>query len=321
MVKNNMTDPVTNVEIEDVLSSIRRLVSENTRTAAPGRNASQAPEPVSEEVPQARPVEDNMLVLTPALRVAESDGEHPETADDEVQADLEHAIHDTFLEALDEAAEEAAQDAFEEIADVDDDQDDALTSMNEPTEPEDEPVSADAGESLEGRIAELEAAVAARQDQWEPDGVGDDDYAGVQVDAMTWEDHDEIGTDRDWLDAEDAEVIQPEPEPEFEPEPESEPEVASAHDDTNQAVDSDWAEPDDSDEISVEDAWDEAKEPESDVDLMADDSILDEEALREMVAEIVRQELQGSLGERITRNVRKLVRREIHRALAAQELD
>lgn len=48
---------------------------------------------------------------------------------------------------------------------------------------------------------------------------------------------------------------------------------------------------------------------------------LDEEKLREMVAEIVREELQGVLGERITRNVRKLVRREISRALAARELD
>ncbi|MEL7166241.1 MAG: hypothetical protein AAGL96_12290 [Pseudomonadota bacterium] len=51
------------------------------------------------------------------------------------------------------------------------------------------------------------------------------------------------------------------------------------------------------------------------------EDILDEEALRELVAEIVRQELQGALGERITRNVRKLVRREIHRAFAAQDLD
>lgn len=52
-----------------------------------------------------------------------------------------------------------------------------------------------------------------------------------------------------------------------------------------------------------------------------DEALLDEEALREMVSEIVRQELQGALGERITRNVRKLVRREIHRALASQELE
>jgi len=51
-----------------------------------------------------------------------------------------------------------------------------------------------------------------------------------------------------------------------------------------------------------------------------EDAILDEDALRELVADIVRQELQGALGERITRNVRKLVRREIHRALTRHEL-
>ncbi|MCJ7871502.1 hypothetical protein [Phaeobacter sp. J2-8] len=48
---------------------------------------------------------------------------------------------------------------------------------------------------------------------------------------------------------------------------------------------------------------------------------IDEDTLRTMVAEIVRSELQGALGERITRNVRRLVRREIHRALANQDLD
>ncbi|MEM7472965.1 MAG: hypothetical protein AAF340_16575 [Pseudomonadota bacterium] len=52
-----------------------------------------------------------------------------------------------------------------------------------------------------------------------------------------------------------------------------------------------------------------------------DEDVLDEEALREMVAEIVREELTGALGERITRNVRKLVRREINRALTAQDLE
>lgn len=56
-------------------------------------------------------------------------------------------------------------------------------------------------------------------------------------------------------------------------------------------------------------------------DGFAEDHVLDEDTLREIVAEVVRAELQGALGERITRNMRKLVRREIHRALAAQELD
>jgi cell pole-organizing protein PopZ len=52
-----------------------------------------------------------------------------------------------------------------------------------------------------------------------------------------------------------------------------------------------------------------------------EDSLIDEEALRELVSEIIRQELQGTLGERITRSVRKLVRREIARALAGRDLE
>lgn len=48
---------------------------------------------------------------------------------------------------------------------------------------------------------------------------------------------------------------------------------------------------------------------------------LSEEALQGMVADIVRRELQGALGERITRNVRKLVRREIHRVMMNQDFD
>ncbi len=53
----------------------------------------------------------------------------------------------------------------------------------------------------------------------------------------------------------------------------------------------------------------------------ADDLVIDADALRDLVAEIIRQELQGPLGERITRNVRKLVRREIARALDTQAMD
>lgn len=49
--------------------------------------------------------------------------------------------------------------------------------------------------------------------------------------------------------------------------------------------------------------------------------VLDEETLREIVAEVVRQELQGVLGQRITRNVRKMVRREIRLARAAEGLE
>jgi hypothetical protein len=60
--------------------------------------------------------------------------------------------------------------------------------------------------------------------------------------------------------------------------------------------------------------------PTDDVDV-PDTTILDEDTLRRIVAEVVREELQGALGERITRNIRKLVRREIRLVLASDEAD
>ena len=45
----------------------------------------------------------------------------------------------------------------------------------------------------------------------------------------------------------------------------------------------------------------------------------DPEALRLLVAEIVREELHGVMGERVTRNMRKMVRNEVARAIASRE--
>ncbi|MDF1856248.1 hypothetical protein [Pseudooceanicola sp.] len=71
-------------------------------------------------------------------------------------------------------------------------------------------------------------------------------------------------------------------------------------------------------EIDAQVLW---TDPDEDAGLAIDaTSMIDEDILRDMVAEIVRQELQGALGERITRNVRKLVRREIQRSLTAHDL-
>ncbi|MEM6940195.1 MAG: hypothetical protein AAF943_16590 [Pseudomonadota bacterium] len=77
-----------------------------------------------------------------------------------------------------------------------------------------------------------------------------------------------------------------------------------------------WPEP-----VSAVTLFDEPAEGQNDASAVQEAPLLDETALREIVSEIVRSDLQGALGERITRNVRKLVRREINRALAAQELD
>ena len=54
-----MSDPVTQFEIEDVLSSIRRLVSDDKKPD--GDNSA----------PSQSPAKSDRLVLTPALRVAE----------------------------------------------------------------------------------------------------------------------------------------------------------------------------------------------------------------------------------------------------------
>jgi hypothetical protein len=65
----------------------------------------------------------------------------------------------------------------------------------------------------------------------------------------------------------------------------------------------------------------EDEEEDGGFDIFADDRLPDPDALRDLVAEIVRQELQSDLGQRVTRNIRKLVRREIRRALAARDFD
>ncbi len=59
------------------------------------------------------------------------------------------------------------------------------------------------------------------------------------------------------------------------------------------------------------------------VDLFSqdDEAVIDMEMLRDLISDVIREELQGPLGERITRNVRKLVRQEIARALEAQKFE
>jgi len=48
---------------------------------------------------------------------------------------------------------------------------------------------------------------------------------------------------------------------------------------------------------------------------------LDAADIRPLISTLIREELQGDLGERITRNVRKLVRQEIQRALTVREVE
>ena len=327
-----MSDPVSQAEIEDVLSSIRRLVSDDGRSSGPA-----APAAVQAEA-------GSRLVLTPALRVHDGGAGKPDVAAPETRNDAETAA----LPASDHGSEpeaEAEGEATVGASDPGGAHSDASVSLPlqakqveptqdlQPTHPTEERprehpsevvgtddtapwrdpeatlyqvaaelgaevptdpalVADDAEDSLEEsadskrvsavvqKIAELEAKVAQKADHWEPDGMSTDPYSGSSVETLEWQDHHE----------------------------------EEGLDDTPAAATSESLSIE-AGSVAQEAATDEVMEQ-----LASDESVLDEDSLRELVADIVRAELQGALGERITRNVRKLVRREIHRALTAQDL-
>ncbi len=290
-----MSEAVTNAEIEDVLSSIRRLVSENAPTE--GQSA----------------VVDNTvekLVLTPAFRVHEAEPvNEPVTLD--VRKDHSQQDAGDIAEAEQVIVAEAPVilDApiDPEAAAVRDD-----TVPGDPARGDIEPADTDLGdieppmdaaamaaaweaectasETLEDRIAELEAAVEDTADDWEPDGSEDEAETPQTVvfEHASWtapaaEAVEEAMVEEVMVDevAEDAPFVETMPE-----EPLDEAPEAAIFDD------------DDSEE-----------------------AVIDEDALRELVARLVREELQGTVGERITRNVRRLVRREIQRALTLKDFE
>jgi hypothetical protein len=146
---------------------------------------------------------------------------------------------------------------------------------------------------LELRIAELEKAVGGVSGEWEPDGseAVDEETPLRFVFAAP---HDEA----------------PEPGP---AQREEAAPVAGRVDEATEDLGGVPEMPEIASEV--------ARRDETDIVQVFDGVEIDEEHLREIVAQMVRAELQGELGERITRNVRKLVRREIHQALLTRNLD
>ena len=271
-----MSDIVTNAEVEDVLSSIRRLVGDNKR-----------PVEMSESGLGA-----DRLVLTPQLRVSAQDVLLLQPEDAVTPAEDWYEFEEPPLPEPSDVLTNDYQDVGDEkgSAEPDFEPSEELPTEAQNTDTfEDEDIASEPDEptieisekrqdffALSAKIAALETAIAKTADQWEPDGDARDAYAGTRAPSMTWQ------ADVD-LDAKGKPLqkhVLAEPE-------QTQPETVQTQ--------------------SLEEALDE--------------QIIDEDMLRELVADIVRSELQGDLGERITRNVRKLVRREIHRALAAQSLD
>lgn len=374
-----MSNSVTNVEIEDVLSSIRRLVSDDAapkrapdaqsdddRAQQMGRLVLTPAQRVMDDMPQEEAAaEPQPILLTEAFKPSE-DVEHSEhqaddTADqdvaydDEGQADepaeasvISDIIQEELAAALseidaqrgddsdeedhseefedtsdsdewleDRAETEAAEVLFENVADDsaeeeteaeaklddawedDEPQDEisiedvlnALPSQDTSEPEQDADVTSEdveRAQSLEEKIAELEAMVSSRDSGWATDIEDEGENAAYERqfgESLPWEDA--SFSSRPMAAFENASVeeaaamsAEPMPKPEAE-------QVAEA---------------------------DGPSDPEM-------GAYIDEEMLRSMVTEIVRQELQGKLGERITRSVRKLVRQEIHRALMSQEFE
>lgn len=291
-----MSDPVTNVEIEDVLSSIRRLVSS-------GNKADDAREPAK----NTQPPHPEKFVLTPALRVT----------DDEqlVESPASAPSGDDWMSGNSEAS-------FEEEPTLVLNMSDASTEQ-----------SLSHRDSLEATIAELEAAVTAQPDEWEPDG--SEIHSVPTWETVSYPTLDDV-EDAVAVDVEDTIAVEEEAqfvkqdatvdyifrEVEEEPAIDDFSRIGLSFEPLHSVGE---VEKVDEDEDYGDDL---APDPpvsgtDEDIDayLFANEGGVDEEMLRQMVMEIVRSELQGKMGERITRNVRKMVRREIHRVLTSQDFD
>ena len=323
-----MADMVSNNDIEDVLSSIRRLVSVD----AGGSDRLVFKE--DENAPQTSV--EGRFVLTEAYRVPEneSDTTQSEIHDDSESLHVETATEHTpaiparrvlrllpdngeldldqiknleseeigvsdpdwnsaalffSSRAIDSTTETGELE--EHIVDKHDADADQVEDYQQPplsSELRDQPVDFQSYRALEQTIAELEEAVGAQPDEWEPDGSNIDAEIPDRIVHFS--------------PSHDIEPVQEDPK--------------------QDPVDTSVLTLGPADAVPQEDVL--AHE------YIAEDSgqteipsagLLDEETLHELVTEIVRQELQGALGERITRNVRKLVRREIQIALAAKRLD
>ena len=317
-----MSDPMTNVDIEDVLASIRRLVSEDTRPRAVGADAARPAAPVT-----VVPAQPDRLVLTPSLRILETD----ETPDDAPATQAAHAQPDQPA---------PWQDPDARLADL-------WPSDAPPPQPAPDPHSQepqvqdqDGQKPDETALSVAEVASDSTADHVQPDhaamqadappeaavdGASPDHRDAAGDDVLAWEDHHDdapYSADHDdRLDAGATDAASDIPAAEYQPE------LAAAA----QGPATDWAghaSDADADGNSLgtgmagdDTSDDDGADDDAAGNILAEESVIDEAMLRELVADIVRQELMGALGERITRNVRKLVRREIHRALSAQEFD
>lgn len=341
-----MSERLSSVEIEDVLSSIRRLVSEDLRPG-PKSEAAAPTAAAAAEVPAG-----DKLILTPALRIdPESEGtveasEASVPAFHSVRQGRGASVVDRVTRAMpEEDWEPVAEAAAEPRSDWASEAEAAVEAAGAAwSEAPVAPVEQPADPSLDVEAEAEEAPVAAEGEGWPPSDAPEANWSAPgeqapmeaeQPEDPGWSEVEPMAIDRPAAPLEDElpapESAVPSDLPDWarmEADAEAEPEVeldaepaAAAGPSAAAAEDAGWADAAEA-EIRRE------LEDEATATVFArfdddnhDDRHFDEEMLRDLVRDIIREELQGALGERITRNVRKLVRAEIARALAVRDFE
>jgi hypothetical protein len=253
----NMSEPMSSGDIEDVLSSIRRLVSGDLRPAA-----------ALPADPQAAPVAtEGKLLLTPSLRVVSTERAEdwlPETA--EADSDLLWWAGE---------APDRPEDSIEVAASV------VRDVANPEAEADDTPVATPMA-AAEAYVVEAVPVASPAADLKATDGL----TQSAEIAAVT-----EIA---------DA-------APEAVPEADLVAQAARVSADAAEAA-------------AVTEISDGEVDPDTDQSDAEGNDLYHESVLREVVRDLIREELGGRLGEQMTRNVRKLVRAEISRALTARDI-
>lgn len=321
-----MSEPMTTVEIEDVLFSIRRLVSEDLR-------------PTHKLVSAALQKGASKLILTPALRIVPDERSAlPERADglhapDNLQTILYGIESATATGAVDglpifgsvrqsepgSAANDSLAAGQEMIVTDANFLTTAMSRINGLTSVD--AVVAPPQDTIEAVVAAVGAAVGP--DEWELDGGEPAPQAAAWADANWTSDSAGGSTEKS------SDMLQQDSDVDI-------ANTAKLSEVSGQAVEADIQQGQakggedavvgaDSivfhDKVLTEPDTSGQADPVDADDLDDSAAFVSEDLLREIVRDMIREELQGTLGERITRNVRKLVRVEISRALASRDFD
>ena len=281
-----MTEAMSRREIEDILSSIRKLVTHD-----PARVA---------EAAAPRP-ETGKLVLTSALRVDAPVDRVPDNGNPETAPETHLAARVTLPGGTGAATDDAASLLARITRSV---------HRAEPTEAPAEPVA--------------DMAIDRPTDNIDAPPLQAEAAQSVDTDAMTEaEPLATVPVLQDWLDDADIPldaVPADEAPPQGSEQPETVPlaELDPALEETLARLEAALSgqPPEVASVIADDDPQPEATASAPQATTATDDTpVIDEAMLYQLVANIVRQELQGELGEKITRAIRKLVRAEVAREL------